>query len=50
MDRKNVELKALDGHETNWIRRMGLAGFSFFFIKGMLWLIVPLIARAALAG
>ncbi len=24
-----------------WLRRLGLAGFLFFFIKGMLWLIVP---------
>lgn len=24
-----------------WLRRIGLAGFLFFFIKGMLWLIVP---------
>ncbi len=24
-----------------WIKRLGVAGFLFFFIKGMLWLIVP---------
>lgn len=24
-----------------WIKRFGVAGFLFFFIKGMLWLIVP---------
>lgn len=24
-----------------WLRRLGVAGFLFFFAKGMLWLIVP---------
>jgi hypothetical protein len=24
-----------------WLKRFGVAGFLFFFIKGMLWLIVP---------
>jgi hypothetical protein len=24
-----------------WIKRFGVAGFLFFFIKGLLWLIVP---------
>jgi len=24
-----------------WIRRVGVAGFLFFFIKGLLWLAVP---------
>lgn len=24
-----------------WLARFGVAGFLFFFIKGMLWLIVP---------
>lgn len=28
------------------VRRLGLAGFMFFFIKGLLWLIVPAIAMA----
>ena len=26
---------------TRWIKRFGVAGFLFFFIKGLLWLIVP---------
>lgn len=26
---------------TKLIKRFGIAGFLFFFIKGMLWLIVP---------
>lgn len=24
-----------------WLKRFGVAGFLFFFIKGLLWLIVP---------
>jgi hypothetical protein len=26
---------------VNWIKRLGFAGFLFFLIKGLLWLIVP---------
>lgn len=26
---------------TAWLKRLGVAGFLFFFIKGMMWLIVP---------
>jgi hypothetical protein len=27
---------------TTWRRRVWLVGFAFFFIKGLLWLTVPL--------
>ncbi len=31
---------------TAWIKRMGWAGFFFFLIKGLLWLLIPfLIAK-----
>lgn len=30
-----------DHKATPWLRRIGLAGFLFFLIKGLLWLIVP---------
>ena len=33
---------------THWVRRMGLAGFAFFFLKGRLWLIVPWLAHSLL--
>ncbi|MDP5121101.1 MAG: hypothetical protein NWQ46_05880 [Spirosomaceae bacterium] len=34
------------GKMKDWFKRMGWAGFLFFLIKGLLWLIVPyLIAR-----
>lgn len=26
---------------ATWIKRFGVAGFLFFFVKGLLWLIVP---------
>jgi len=24
-----------------WVKRLGVAGFMFFLIKGLLWLLVP---------
>lgn len=30
-----------DHKATPWLQRFGLAGFFFFLIKGLLWLIVP---------
>jgi hypothetical protein len=24
-----------------WVKRLGVAGFMFFLVKGLLWLIVP---------
>ncbi len=29
-----------------WLARLGLAGFLFFLIKGLLWLIVPALVVA----
>jgi hypothetical protein len=26
---------------TNWLKRIGVAGFIFFLVKGLLWLLVP---------
>lgn len=28
---------------SNLLRKFGLAGFAFFFIKGMLWLVAPFV-------
>jgi hypothetical protein len=33
---------------THWIKRMGVAGFSFFMIKGLFWLLIPLLAHTTL--
>jgi hypothetical protein len=27
----------------SWIKKLGVAGFLFFLIKGLLWLLVPAI-------
>lgn len=33
-----------------WFKRLGWAGFLFFLIKGLLWLLIPyLIAKGILA-
>ena len=32
----------------HWLKRMGLAGFAFFFLKGMLWLLIPWLAHSAI--
>jgi len=29
---------------AGWIKRLGVAGFLFFLIKGLLWLIIPTLA------
>jgi len=33
---------------AHFLKRMGLAGFAFFFLKGLLWLLVPWLAHSAL--
>ncbi|MDH5191951.1 MAG: hypothetical protein OEW89_11975 [Gammaproteobacteria bacterium] len=27
--------------KNGWIEKLGWAGFLFFFVKGMLWLLIP---------
>ncbi len=29
------------GRMARWVKRFGVAGFLFFLIKGLLWLIIP---------
>jgi hypothetical protein len=29
---------------VGWMKRFGVAGFLFFLIKGLLWLIIPALA------
>ena len=31
-----------------WLKRIGIVGFWFFFIKGLLWLILPLLVALGL--
>lgn len=30
-----------DASTLGWLKKLGLIGFLFFFLKGMLWLILP---------
>ncbi|MBA3633255.1 MAG: alanyl-tRNA synthetase [Acidobacteria bacterium] len=30
--------------DAGWVKRFGVAGFLFFLIKGLLWLIIPALA------
>lgn len=36
-----AEKTTLPGPASRWLRRVGVAGFLFFLIKGLLWLVVP---------
>jgi hypothetical protein len=37
------------GKLMNWFKRLGVFGFFFFLIKGLMWLIIPyLIAKGLL--
>lgn len=41
------------GRVMGWVKKLGVAGFLFFLVKGLLWLIVPAVviaARKAMAG
>jgi len=35
------EIQAEPKGFVKWIKRLGVAGFMFFLIKGLLWLTVP---------
>ncbi len=37
----NEEPKKRKCPAVGWMKRFGVAGFLFFLIKGLLWLIVP---------
>jgi len=28
---------------TSWLKRVGVAGLVFFFAKGLVWLVLPLV-------
>ena len=36
-----AERTTLDKPAHRWLRRVGVAGFLFFLVKGLLWLLVP---------
>ena len=45
---KSSELSTNGTSSTHWLKRMGVAGFMFFFLKGMLWLLIPWLAHSAM--
>ncbi len=46
MSATSIEIQADNrpARERRPIRRLGIAAFAFFFLKGMLWLLVPIAA------
>ena len=42
----NEMIETMETPKKSVIRKLGFAGFMFFFVKGLLWLIVPAIAMA----
>lgn len=36
-----VDLPKKNCPAKTWVKRLGAAGFAFFLVKGLLWLIVP---------
>jgi hypothetical protein len=30
-----------------WLKRLGVGGFLFFFVKGLLWLLIPAVLTVA---
>jgi len=46
---KSVSLNThSENHGRSLLKRMGLAGFTFFLLKGLLWLLVPWLAHSAI--
>lgn len=39
--RRREEMSEQPTGYNKWVKRFGVAGFLFFFIKGILWLVVP---------
>lgn len=35
--------RTTSGSAGQWLRRAGAAGFAFFLIKGLAWLVVPFV-------
>jgi hypothetical protein len=48
--RKAGEVKPMHGTPAlppPWLKRLGVGGFLFFLIKGLLWLLVPAVITVA---
>jgi len=47
----NMKPRVLNPQTTyrgHFLKRMGLAGFTFFFLKGLAWLLIPWLAHSAM--
>lgn len=44
------ELPVESGLQSSWLKRIGVGGFLFFLIKGLLWLTVPAVLAVAGIG
>ncbi|HRK58570.1 MAG TPA: hypothetical protein PLI74_02920 [Candidatus Kapabacteria bacterium] len=38
---KSSDSSSADQNKKSWIKRIGVWGFLFFLVKGLLWLTVP---------
>ena len=45
---KMSETEGQSASGQHWLKRMGLAGFAFFFLKGLLWILIPWLAHSAM--
>jgi hypothetical protein len=45
----NIQIPEIQLSTPAWLQRIGLAGFLFFFLKGMVWLSLPLLTRLLLS-
>ena len=43
-----ITANSVPGARKKWLKRAGIAGFWFFFAKGMLWLAAPFVFYFAL--
>lgn len=48
MNKSEEEVTPQVGNKTTWLKRIGVAGFLFFLIKGIAWLVIAYFAGDAI--
>ena len=48
MDQSEKEVTPQGDKKTTWLKRIGVAGFLFFLIKGIAWLVIAYFAGDAI--
>lgn len=43
MEEIDTATNKTNGSKVSWLKRLGFAGFMFFFIKGLIWLLILMI-------